>query len=180
MKVKIHLFHFNLYFYNFKIFLFTLSTSNIFSSILSEMCRIPWKYFESINSHPHSQYINTINQSSESKSSFWPITHILEADSASTKAIYVTHHCQKRMKSRAWFHLPLIKFILKIYVVKIWKTAGKANKLWYSHSLRMNLSVCVHQLSRWFVAEKVTDVSIGWRFSLGRYSLLKLLPNLIH
>ena len=44
----------------------------------------------------------------------------------------------------------------------------------------MNLSVCVHQLSRWFVAEKVTDVNIGWRFSLGRYSLLKLFPNLIH
>ena len=126
---------------NFKIFLFTLiieSCQRILSSILSKMCRIPWKYFESINSHPNSQYINTINQFSKSKSSFWPVTHILETDSASTKAIYVTHHFQKRMKSRAWFHLFLIKFILKIYVVKIWKTAGKTNKLWYSHSLRMN------------------------------------------
>ena len=44
----------------------------------------------------------------------------------------------------------------------------------YSHSLLMNLLVCVHQLSRWFVPEKVTDVNIGWRFSLGRYSLLNV------
>ena len=100
--------------------------------------------------------------------------HIIETDSASTKVTYVTHHCQERTKSCASFHLSLIKFILKVYVVKIGKLKEKQIYCEYSHSLLMNLLVCVHRLSRWFVPEKVTDVNIGWRFSLGRYSLLNV------